>query len=307
MSTNNIFSPANGAPIISPSQDIVMGCYYLTVLKAGMVGDGMSFSNFQEVHLAYAQGKITTHTRIKVRLPKKKRLKGDGADTYRPGQMVTTSVGRVIFNTDIVPGSMSFYNNTMRNKDLANVISDCYLEMGRRETISLLDRMKETGFQYSTRSGLSFGASDLITPGNKEKVLAEADKAVMQKQKLFDRGIITDEERYNQVIDTWTHAREQITQSMMKELEGDERDGGRYVNPIYLMAHSGARGGVEQIRQLAGMRGLMAKPNGEIIEAPIKANFRRSVGAGVFQLDARCAEGVGGYRPQDRRLGIPDP
>jgi DNA-directed RNA polymerase subunit beta' len=277
MSTNNIFSPANGAPIISPSQDIVMGCYYLTVLKTGMVGDGMSFSNFQEVHLAYAQGKITTHTRIKVRLPKKKRIKGDGADTYRPGQMVTTSVGRVIFNTDIVPANMSFYNNTMRNKDLANVISDCYLEMGRRETIALLDRMKETGFQYSTRSGLSFGASDLITPGNKEKVLAEADKAVMQKQKLFDRGIITDEERYNQVIDTWTHAREQITQSMMKELESDERDGGRYVNPIFLMAHSGARGGVEQIRQLAGMRGLMAKPNGEIIEAPIKANFREGL------------------------------
>jgi DNA-directed RNA polymerase subunit beta' len=276
MSTNNIFSPANGAPIISPSQDIVMGCYYLTLSKPGRPGEGMSFASTAEVHLAFAQGRVTTHTRIKVRLPREKRVKGEGAETYRPGRLLATTVGRVIFN-DIVNPSMSFYNLTMRNKDLANVISDSYLELGRRETIALLDRMKEVGFQFSTRSGLSFGTSDLKTPPNKEKVISAAEQSVLQKQKLFERGIITDRERYYQVLETWTHVREQITAAMMHELEHDMRDEGAYVNPVFLMAHSGARGGVEQIRQLAGMRGLMAKPNGEIIEQPIKANFREGL------------------------------
>ena len=276
MSTNNIFSPANGAPIISPSQDIVMGCYYLTVSKPDRPGEGMAFASITELHLAYAQGKVTTHTRVKVRLPREKRVKGEGAETYKPGKLLVTTVGRVIFN-DIVSPSMAYYNLTMRNKDLANVISDSYLELGRRETIALLDRMKEIGFQFSTRSGLSFGTSDLKTPPNKEKVIGTAEQAVLQKQRLFERGIITDRERYYQVLETWTHVREQITVAMMQELEHDTRDDGAYVNPVFLMANSGARGGVEQIRQLAGMRGLMAKPNGEIIETPIKANFREGL------------------------------
>ena len=276
LSTNNIFSPANGAPIISPSQDIVMGCYYVTLSKPGRDGEGLKFASPAEVHLAYAQGKVHTHARIKVRLPREKRVKGEGAEQHRPGKLVETTVGRVIFN-DILNSSMSFYNLTMRNKDLANVISDSYLELGRRETIALLDRMKEIGFQFSTRSGLSFGASDLKTPPNKEKVIGTAEQAVLQKQKLFERGIITDRERYYQVLETWTHVREQITVAMMQELEHDSRDEGAYVNPVFLMANSGARGGVEQIRQLAGMRGLMAKPNGEIIETPIKANFREGL------------------------------
>ncbi|MSR58824.1 MAG: DNA-directed RNA polymerase subunit beta' [Planctomycetaceae bacterium] len=276
MATNNIFSPANGAPIISPSQDIVMGCYYATLSKADRPGDGMAFASIGEIHLAFASGKVTTHTRVRLRLPREKRVKGEGAETHRPGKLLVTTVGRVIFN-DILPASMSYYNLTMRNKDLANVISDCYLEMGRRETIALLDRMKEIGFQFSTRSGLSFGTSDLKTPPNKEKVIATAEQAVLQKQRLFEKGIITDRERYYQVLETWTHVREQITVAMMYELEHDARDDGAYVNPVFLMANSGARGGVEQIRQLAGMRGLMAKPNGEIIEAPIKANFREGL------------------------------
>jgi DNA-directed RNA polymerase subunit beta' len=276
MSTNNIFSPANGAPIISPSQDIVMGCNYLTLSRPGRQGEGMTFASIAEVHLAFAQKKVMMHARIKVRLPKEKRLRGDGAESYRPGAMVTTTVGRVFFN-DILHPSMAFYNMTMRSKDLANVISDCYLELGRRETIALLDRMKETGFKEATRSGLSFGSADLKTPDNKEKVIGEAERAVLGKQKLYDRGLITEQERYNQVIDIWTHAREQITTAMMTDLEHDVRGDGTYVNPIFLMAHSGARGGVEQIRQLAGMRGLMSKPNGEIIETPIKANFREGL------------------------------
>src|SRR5690606_6329691 len=156
------------------------------------------------------------------------------------------------------------------------VISDCYAMLGRRATIDLLDNMNKTGFRESTRSGLSFATDDLITPSTKAKIIADAEKTVLKFQKLYQRGVITEVERYNSVLDAWTHARERITTEMMTAPENDTRTGG-YVNPIYLMAHSGARGGVEQIRQLAGMRGLMAKPSGKIIETPIKANFREGL------------------------------
>ncbi len=276
LATNNIFSPANGAPIISASQDIVMGCYYLTLKKPDRPGEGMIFASTAEVHMAFAQGRVDRHASIKVRLPRDKRLSGEGAEEYKPGQLVETSVGRVMFN-DILPARMSFYNETMKSKDLARVISDCYLELGRKYTIDLLDAMKETGFRASTSSGLSFASSDLTTAPNKDAVIGEAEKNVLKQMKLFDRGVITNQERYNAVLDTWTHAREEITKSMMDQLKNDVRDDGAYVNPIYLMSDSGARGGVEQIRQLAGMRGLMAKPSGEIIETPIKANFREGL------------------------------
>ena len=264
MSTHNIFSPANGAPIISASQDIVMGCYYLTLKRPDRPGEGMVFSSAEEVFMAFQQGKVSRHATIRVRMPKGKRVKGEGSEKYRPGGLVETSPGRVMFN-DILPKRMAFYNQTMRSKDLAIVISDCYLELGRRETIELLDRMKSCGFRASTESGLSFGASDLKTAPNKEKVITESEKIVLKQQKLFEKGVITNQERYNKVLDIWTHAREEITKSMMEQLEHDVRDNGAYVNPIYLMAHSGARGGVGQIQQLSGMRGLMAKPSGEII------------------------------------------
>ncbi|MBA3316222.1 MAG: DNA-directed RNA polymerase subunit beta' [Planctomycetaceae bacterium] len=276
LSTNNIFSPANGAPIISATQDIVLGCYYLTVAKDERPGEGMIFSNVEEVFLALSLGKVTRHTRIKLRLPRGKRVKGDGADTYQPGRPFDTTVGRVMFN-DMLPRQMSFYNRTMKAKDLANVISDCYLELGRRYTIELLDKMKDLGFDEATLSGVSFATSDLKTPGNKDKVIGEAEKLVLKQQKLFERGIITNQERYNSILDIWTNAREAITEAMLEELQTDYRDSGKYVNPLFLMADSGARGGKEQMRQLAGMRGLMAKPSGEIIETPIKANFREGL------------------------------
>jgi len=276
MSTNNIFSPQNGSPIISPSQDIVMGCYYATLRKEGRPGHGMKFANLQEVHTALLHKKVTLHTTVKVRLAKDKRVKGEGSDTFKMGGMVETSVGRVMFN-DILPAKMSYYNITMKSKDLANVISDCYLELGRRATIGLLDKMKEFGFLQSTRSGLSFATSDLRTPSNKEAVIGEAEKLVLQTQKLYDKGLITARERYEKVLDTWTHASEQIRGAMMDAFKHDVRGDGAYCNPIFLMADSGARGGQEQIRQLAGMRGLMAKPSGEIIETPIKANFREGL------------------------------
>ena len=276
MSTHNIFSPANGAPIISASQDIVMGCYYLTMKRLDRPGQGMVFASAEEVFMAFAQGKVNRHATIRLRLPRGKRVKGEGAETFRPGGLIETSPGRIMFN-DILPKKMSYYNQTLGSKDLARVISDCYLELGRRETIELLDRMKSAGFRASTESGLSFGVSDLRTAPNKEKVIGESEKAVLKLMKNYERGIITNQERYNKVLDIWTHAREEITKSMMEQLKDDVREEGAYVNPIYLMAHSGARGGVGQIQQLAGMRGLMAKPSGEIIETPIKSNFREGL------------------------------
>ncbi len=306
MSTNNIFSPANNQPIISPSQDIVMGCYYLTAdpwdpfkdqlaadehkartkkMPVHLRGAGMVFSDPKEVFLAYSLGKVGVHARIKVRLPIEKRVISEVRVENKPrveeirrdpNGLVQTTVGRVIFN-DILKPQMAYYDLSLSGKYLARIIADCYQYLGRRETIDLLDRMKDTGFRESTRSGLSFSTDDLKTPSNKETILNKTEKEVEKFQKNYQRGIITDHERYNKVIDQWTMARDEITKQMMFDLQHDLRDGIPHVNPIYLMAISGARGGVEQIRQLAGMRGLMAKPSGEIIETPIKANFREGL------------------------------
>ena len=273
MSIHNIFSPSNGAPIISPSQDVVMGNYYVTMGVPDRKGDGMIFSSFEEVMFAHAEGKVQTHAAIKVRLPKDRKMKGEGEQ--KPGALISTTVGRVLFN-DMLPKGMPYYNIAMRSSELQKVISDSYQMIGRRATIDLLDSMNRFGFRMATRSGLSFATDDLITPESKTRIIGDAEKMVLKYQKLYQRGVITETERYNQVLDAWTHAREKITAEMMKELENDYRTDG-YVNPIYLMAHSGARGGVEQIRQLAGMRGLMAKPSGKIIETPIKANFREGL------------------------------
>ncbi|MEX2309835.1 MAG: DNA-directed RNA polymerase subunit beta', partial [Pirellulales bacterium] len=275
MSTHNIFSPANGAPIISPSQDVVMGCYYLTMNVPEAKGDDMAFSSLEEVDMAYSAGKIHTHAKIKVRLPKDRCLRDDLDSKQGFGKVIDTTVGRVMFNT-VLPRGMPFYNTPLRSAQLARVISDCYQFLGRSKTIELLDDMNQLGFREATRSGLSFATDDLITPEAKSRIIATAEKEVLRKNKLYQRGIITEGERYNQVLDAWTHAREQITTEMMNALENDFRPGG-YVNPIFLMAHSGARGGVEQMRQLGGMRGLMAKPSGKIIETPIKANFREGL------------------------------
>ncbi len=307
MSTNNIFSPANGQPIISPSQDIVMGCYYLTadplatfsgrdderlkiikdkVLPENLKGEDMVFSSPNEVFLAYAEKKIGVHARIKVRLPIEKKVISEvkfekdkirvEEITRHPNGLVDTTVGRVIFN-DILKPQLAYYDLALSGKYLSRIIADCYQYMGRRDTIDLLDRMKDIGFRESTRSGLSFSTDDLRTPANKEQIIRDTEKEVEKVQKHFLKGIITEGERYNKVIDAWTHARDQITKQMMYDLQHDVRDGRPYLNPIFLMAHSGARGGVEQIRQLAGMRGLMAKPSGQIIETPIKANFREGL------------------------------
>lgn len=296
MSTNNIFSPANGNPIITPSQDIVMGCYYLTANRgeegeAVEAGDGMTFHSPAEVFQAFSEHKLGLHAKVKVRLPIDKKVISEVKDEKgvpraeelprKPNGLVKTTVGRVIFNDILLP-QMAYYDLPLGSKYLSRIIADCYQVMGRRETIALLDKMKEIGFRESTRSGLSFAASDLRTPENKEGVLKEKDKEVDKVRKQFERGIITEIERYNKVIDTWMEARDQITKRMMTDLANDRRPDATgklqpYLNPIFLMAHSGARGGIEQIRQLAGMRGLMAKPSGQIIETPIKSNFREGL------------------------------
>ncbi|MCH7752950.1 MAG: DNA-directed RNA polymerase subunit beta', partial [Planctomycetes bacterium] len=227
------------------------------------------------VETAYAAGTVGTHARIKVRLPRNRCLREDIEFKRGYGKRIDTTVGRVIFNL-ILPEGMPFYSVALRSSELARVISDCYEFIGRRATIELLDDMNQLGFRQATLSGLSFATDDLITPASKGKIIGEAEKTVLKFNKLFQRGVITEVERYNQVLDAWTHAREQITTEMMTGLENDFRTDG-YVNPIFLMAHSGARGGVEQMRQLGGMRGLMAKPSGKIIETPIKANFREGL------------------------------
>ena len=296
MSTNNIFSPANGNPIITPSQDIVMGCYWLTAGRGEEGekvenGEGMIFYSPREVFQAHAEGKLGLHARIQVKLPPGQKVIGE-VKTERLGTvaeeiprkknlLVRTTVGRVIFN-DILHPKMAFYDLALSSKYLSRIIADCYQVLGRRETITLLDRMKETGFRESTKSGLSFASSDLRTPENKEAVLKEKDKEVDKLRRQYDRGIITEQERYNKTIEYWNEARELITKQLMKDLANDRRpdEFGKtvpYLNPIYLMASSGARGGQEQIRQLAGLRGLMAKPSGEIIETPIKSNFREGL------------------------------
>src|SRR3954467_4440764 len=284
MSTNNIFSPANGNPIISPTQDIVMGSYYVTVHRPGAPGEYKSengvesgvYSTPNEVFLAFSQKKVGVHARIKLRLPAHKRLRGESEKEFTPGMVVATTVGRVVFN-DILHPKMPYYNMALGQKQLQGIIADCYQILGRAATIHLLDDMKDLGFRESTRSGLSFATDDLKTPDGKSQILSEAEEGAAEAARLHQRGIITDAERYNKVLDAWTHAREQITTKMMQELKDDVRNGEVYLNPIFLMAESGARGGVEQIRQLAGMRGLMAKPSGKIIETPIKANFREGL------------------------------
>ncbi len=280
LSTNNIFSPAHGGPLIAPSQDMVLGIAYLTWEPRARIEKGSpskAFADTQEVFLALAQGKAGMHTRIRVRLHRGRKVvhrrDGPSEDASRPFE---TTVGRVVFN-DILPEGMVFYNYDLPKAAIGDVIRDCHKVLGKDATLRLLDSIKELGFKAATRAGLSFSKDDMRMPGKKQEIIGDAEKAVDAIERNFRAGVITPGERYNQIIDCWTHARERIGREMMLELQNDELDGKPYLNPIFLMANSGARGSIEQIRQLAGMRGLMAKPSGKIIETPIKANFREGL------------------------------
>jgi DNA-directed RNA polymerase subunit beta' len=276
LATNNIFSPASGSPIMSPSQDIVLGNYYITLMRSGEPGEGMAFCSTFEAMLAYEHKKVGIHSAIKVRLPKEKRAI-DGDNNYSEnGAVIETTIGRCIFN-DILPQEMPFYNIPLGSKGLSRVISDCFQFAGRSATIDLLDDVKELGFKQATLAGLSICITDLRIPKEKQNIINKTQKRVDKVERNYRSGALTDGERYNQVIDAWTHARVEVTAEMMIELENDTRDGKPYLNPVFIMTESGARGKTDQIQQLCGMRALMAKPSGEIIETPIKANFREGL------------------------------
>jgi DNA-directed RNA polymerase subunit beta' len=298
MTTNNIFSPANGSPMVGPSQDMVMGNYYLTVAVDEQKPAGAApasqpkrslpmFRDVFEAMMAHDVGKVSLHEKIRVRIHHERvreksgeirvMRKPDDIKAEAKGYVVETTVGRCIFN-DILPKGMPFYNLTMAQKKLSQVISDCFEYAGSSQTVGLLDRIKDLGFRYATLAGLSFGLTDLKIPAKKPEIIAETEKRVGKILKNYDEGVLTERERYNQVIDAWTNARVAVTNEMIRGLREDTNDDGSpYLNPIYLMTDSGARGSIDQIQQLAGMRALMAKPSGEIIETPIKSNFREGL------------------------------
>ncbi|MEM8885869.1 MAG: DNA-directed RNA polymerase subunit beta', partial [Planctomycetota bacterium] len=277
LAPNNIFSPADGRPIIAPSQDIVLGIGYLTTNHDLREGDPLVAGSLNEAFLAYGTGKLKTHSKVKLKLDRDQLYKGARDEDPAPSEgLVETTMGRIVFNDILEPG-MPFYNYELTKKGIQEVISDCHKYLGREKTIKLLDDIKDLGFKSATRAGVSFAKDDMRTPKRKDEIMAKSEGEVDTIEKNYRSGVITDGERYNQIIDCWTAAREEIGKEMMTELAADERDGKPYLNPIYLMAETGARGSVEQIRQLAGMRGLMAKPSGKIIETPIKANFREGL------------------------------
>jgi len=264
LSANNILSPANGTPLASPTQDMVLGLYYISMVKEGAKGEGKVFYSPEEALMAYDHKVIDIHARIKVRID---------------GELKSTTVGRVIFNK-IVPKSLGFINEILDKKTLSSLVAECFKKCGNSETVAFLERLKEFGFYYATVAGVTIGIDDIVVPEDKPKILEAAQKEVNNIQKQYKNGLITDGERYNKVIDTWTHASNNVADSMMETLATDR--GG--FNPIYMMAISGSRGNKDQVRQLAGMRGLMAKPQkritggiGEIIEMPITANFKEGL------------------------------
>jgi len=341
LATNNLFSPSNGRPIMAPSQDMVMGCYYFSCIENGGKGEGSFFASPHEAFTAYGSGKIALHSRIKVRLgpvyrskiagtvtevlPKSIKIddtiidlddlnKSIANDDYLAGlspiiglkegdvvavnQVIAapevlaengkrdncikdkegnllygvfeTNIGRIIFN-DILGPRMPYYNCLYRSRVLSGVISECYLRYTRSETTKLVDAIKDLGFKSSTSSGISFGINDLVIPNDKKVAIGVAQKKVDKASDNYMRGVITDQERYKEVIEAWTHAREELNKSVMETLKEEK------LNPIYIMADSGARGGVAQVGQLSGMRGLMASPSGKILEVPIKGNFREGL------------------------------
>ncbi len=292
LSTHNIFSPANGKPIISASQDIVMGVYFITFIDPDEkpIDQYPRFKDRREAILALEQRKIKPHDRIVVRIDGFDKVvdKETGAPKPMPANnRLVTTAGRCLF-TDVLTPGMPFYNCALGKKGCARVIDDCFATSGKAATIDLLDRLKEMGFKQSTLAGLSFGITDLRIPKEKHELIAEAQKKVDRIEKNYDRGIITARERYSQLLDIWTHCREQVQAKLVAALKSDRRmddgtealepgKGRTYLNPVYLMIDSGARGNITQMQQLAGMRGLMAKPSGEIIETPIRSNFREGL------------------------------
>ena len=282
LATNNIFSPSSGKPITTPSQDICLGAYYVTssaqrdriAEHTGTVKENEHLpimSDAHEVHTAFDEGVVHIHDRIRYQNPdyQKESIFGDSEKS-----VITTTVGRVFFN-EIWPEDLGFMNKVVAKKQLGDLIWRCYQSAGHNETVKVLDELKELGFDQATMSGISIGIVDMNIPEEKHQLLDAANKQLSEVEKQYRKGIITDGERYNRIVDIWTHATEEITNVMFRAMEYNENQ--KHINPIYVMVDSGARGSKQQIRQLAGMRGLMAKPSGEIIERPILSNFREGL------------------------------
>jgi len=282
MSSNNILSPANGDPIIVPSQDVVLGLYYMTRERVGAKGEGMMFSDVGEAHRAYETREVDLQARITVRINETIIENGEKKARRR---VVKTTVGRALLS-EVIPEGLSFdiINQDMTKKAISATINACYRQLGLKDTVIFADRLMYTGFHYSTRASVSFGIDDIVIPEQKVKIVASADREVKEIQDQYASGLVTNGERYNKVVDIWSRANDQVAKAMMEKLGSEEatdskgqKQRQKSFNSIFMMADSGARGSAAQIRQLAGMRGLMAKPDGSIIETPITANFREGL------------------------------
>lgn len=254
LSSHNILNPKDGRPVASPTQDMVLGAYYLTMERPGAFGEGKIFKNMDEAVLAYDSKALNLQAFIKVR--------------QKDGSLLETTVGRLIFNS-VIPPEVGYINEVLGKKQLNNIVAKAYRFSGYKATAELLDGIKSLGFKYSTKAGITVGLADITVPKEKKQILAAADARVTKTEEQYRRGLITDEERYGKVIEIWTQATDEVTKALMDTLN--------HFNPIYMMATSGARGNIQQLRQLAGMRGLMADPSGRTIELPIKANFREGL------------------------------
>lgn len=284
MASRNILNPSNGSPIAVPSQDIVLGCYYLTKSKAGAKGEGRVFGNFDDVQLALEAGELETLTPIRLRISGELldlTVSRDDQDVIHAEvqqvdkKIISTTVGRVLFN-NALPAEFPFVNGLLKKKGLQLLVQYGYRRFGLENTVTMLDGLKNLGFLSATQSGLSIGIDDLIIPSVKVDLVNGAKEDVIKVEQQYQDGAITNGERYNKVIAIWSDVTERIADAMFSEME-DLDHAGRNFNPVYIMADSGARGSKQQIRQLAGMRGLMAKPSGEIIETPITSNFREGL------------------------------
>jgi len=283
MSSNNILSPANGDPIIVPSQDVVLGLYFMTRTRVNAKGEGMVLSSVEEARRAYETGVADLQAEVKVRVPVHET--NEDGETVEVVRLVDTTIGRSLLS-GILPKGLDFdhVNRTMTKKAISNVINACYRQLGLKKTVVFADRLMYTGFRLATTAGISIGVNDMVVPDSKPEILAVAEGEVKEIQDQYASGLVTDGERYNKVVDIWSRTNDQVAKAMMDKLgtEDVKNAAGKSVeqesfNSIYMMADSGARGSAAQIRQLAGMRGLMAKPDGSIIETPITANFREGL------------------------------
>jgi DNA-directed RNA polymerase subunit beta' len=295
MSSNNILSPANGDPIIVPSQDVVLGLYYMTRERVNAKGEGMVFADVQEVHRAYESRAADLQAKCKVRIGE--HVRQEDGSLKGIIRVVETTVGRALLS-EILPRGMSFdaVNRDMTKKAISGCINLCYRTVGLKETVVFADQLMYTGFHYATRAGVSIGVDDMVVPLQKTKILGSAEREVKEIQEQYASGLVTNGERYNKVVDIWSRTNDQVAKAMMDKLgvEDVTNSKGQAVqqksfNSIYMMADSGARGSAAQIRQLAGMRGLMAKPDGSIIETPITANFREGLNAMQYFISTHGA------------------